>query len=104
MLQKLKKSVFREPRRGLTRSAGMSSGFVQVVFGGLIIALSFFGPSLGAEPFYFSFELLLGLTLLLQGLAELLPAERRMLAGWLRLGSVVLALLAILTAVLRLLD
>ena len=41
---------------------------------------------------------------MLQGVAELLPVERRTLAGGLRLGSIVLALLAILTAVLRLLG
>lgn len=102
MLQSFKRRILREPRRGLARSAGMGSGVAQVVFGGLIVAPSFFGPSLGARPFYFSFELLLGLALVLQGFAELLPTERRILAGWLRLGSMVLALLAILTAVSRL--
>ena len=101
MLQKFKRDLFREPRKGLGRSAGMRLGVLQVVIGCLIAALSFLGSPQDARPFYFSFELLLGLTLVLQGLAELLPAERRMLAGWLRLGSILTALLAILTAVLR---
>ena len=101
MLRKFKKDIFREPRRGLGRSAGLKSATVQVVAGCMIVALSFLGPSQSARPFFLSFEMLLGLTLVLQGVAELLPDGRRALAGGLRLGSVVLGVPAILSVVLR---
>ena len=104
MLRKFKRDIFREPRRGLSRSAGMNLGILQFVIGCVVAGLSLLGPARSVGPFYVPFEVLLGLMLVLQGVAELLPIERRTLAGGLRLGSMVLALLAILTAVLRLLN
>ena len=105
MLQRFESDLFREPRRGLERSAGIGLGVLQVVSGSLIVVLYSFGVTPNAiRPFYVPFEVLLGLMLVLQGSAELLPVERRMLAGWLRLGYIVLALLATLTAVLRFLG
>ena len=104
MLQRLKKDIFREPRRSLARSTGIRFGALQVVVGCVIVTLYLLGPPQSAGPFYASFEVLLGLTFVVQGTAELLPVDRRRLAGKLCLVSIVLALLAILTAVLELLG
>lgn len=104
MLWKFKKDIFREPRKGLSWSARINLGILQIVAGCVVATLSLLNPSQSASPFYVSFEVLLGLMLVLQGVAELLPIERRMLAGGLRLGSVVLGLLAILNVVLRFLN
>ena len=102
MLRGFKNSLFREPRTGVSRSAGMWLGALLVALGSLVTALSLLGPSQDVRPLFIPFEVLLGLMLVLQGAAELLPQDRRGLAGGLRMGSIVLGLLAILTAVLRL--
>ena len=102
MLRGFKNSLFREPRAGVSRSAGMWSGALLVALGSLVAALPLLGPSQDARPFSISSQVLLGMMLVLQGAAELAPQDRRRLAGGLRMGSIVLGLLAILTAVLRL--
>ena len=105
MLQRFESDLFREPRRGLECSTGIGLGVFQAVSGGLIVVLYPVGVTPNAiRPFYVPFDVLFGPMLVLQGSAGLLPVERRMLAGWLRLGSVVMALLATLTAVLRFLG
>ena len=96
-LQGLKKDIFREPWRGLGRSTGVRFGSLQVLVGRVIVTpYLLLGPSQNVRPFYVSFEVLLGLTFVPQGVAELLPVDRRRLAGGPRFVSVVLALLAIL--------
>ncbi|QIN77171.1 hypothetical protein GBA65_00075 [Rubrobacter marinus] len=101
MVRKLKGSIFRKPRMGLSRAAGMRLGDAQVACGALLLAPSSFAPSQGAKPFYSSFGLLAGPMLALRGLAGLLAAEKRKLAGDHRLASMLPGLLALLAAVLE---
>ena len=90
MLRGFENSLFREPRTGVGRSAGTWSGALLVALGSLVAALSLLGPAQDARHFVISIEVLLGLMLVLQGTAELLPKDRRRLAGGLWLGSMVL--------------
>lgn len=84
MLRRFKNSSFRDPRTGVGRSAGMKFGNLRAATGCLVAVLSLLSFSQDAQPFYFSFATLLGLTFVLQGLAKLLPVYRIELAGGLR--------------------
>ena len=84
MLRRFKNSSFREPRTGVGRSTGMKFGNLRVVTGCLVAVLSLLSFSKDVQPFYFCFATLLGLTYVLQGLAELLRVYRIGLPGGLR--------------------
>lgn len=100
MLRGFENSSFREPqRRGVSHSMRMKFVILEVAVGCLVAALSFLNPPQDEQPFYISFEILLGTMLVLQGAAELLPKDRRGLAGDLRTGSVVLGVLGLWTAI-----
>ena len=93
-MQGIKGTLFREPRQGVFYWVVMLFGCADLAYGLL------FSSSTQARPLL----LVIGLMIFLVGAAEILPRSRATLAGLLRIGGLVAALLAVILVIRDLLS